>query len=75
VTGSPPPRLLGVHQVAAYLGLPHWTLRELAWRGELLEVCLGRRLLFDRKALDTLSFADSPLGFPLPVGRSSTEKW
>lgn len=49
-----PSRLLGVHDAAAYLGLSHWTVREMAWKGEVPEVRLGRRLLFDIKDLDNL---------------------
>ena len=54
--GSPPvrPRLLGVREAAAYLSLSHWTVREMAWRGEVPEVRLGRRLLFDLRDLDAL---------------------
>ena len=48
------PRLLGIRDAAAYLGLSHWTLRDLVWRGDLAEVRIGRRLLFDQKDLDAL---------------------
>ena len=48
------PRLLSVRQAAAYLGISHWTVRELVWKGELPEVRLGRRLLLDLRDLDRL---------------------
>lgn len=48
------PRLLDVKQAGAYLGVSPWTVRELAWRGELPEVRIGRRLLFDIRDLDGL---------------------
>lgn len=46
------PRLLSVREAACYVGISHWTLRQKAWEGELPEVRLGRRLLFDLRDLD-----------------------
>ncbi len=45
---------MDVHAAADYLGVSHWTVRDFAWRGELPEVRLGRRLLFDMRDLDAL---------------------
>jgi excisionase family DNA binding protein len=54
------PRLLGIDQAAAYLGLSTWTLRDMVTGGELRPVRLlaagreVRRLLFDRVDLDRM---------------------
>jgi excisionase family DNA binding protein len=49
------PRLLSVPEAARYLGgISVWTVRALAWRGEIPEVRIGRRLLFDVQDLDSL---------------------
>jgi hypothetical protein len=55
-----PPRLLGIEDAAAYLGLSTWTLRDMVTGKELAPVQLVaagrpvRRLLFDRADLDHL---------------------
>ena len=46
------PRLLSQHEAAAYLGISYWTLRDLTFRGEVLHVKIGRRILVDRLDLD-----------------------
>ncbi len=46
-------RLLSVKDAAAYLGISQWTMRGLGWNGEIPEVKIGRRRLFDRRDLDT----------------------
>ena len=47
------PRLLGVKEAAEYLGgISVWTVRTLGWNGEIPEVKIGRRTLFDREDLD-----------------------
>ncbi len=55
------PRLLDVHGLAAYLGLPEATVYDLAARGVLLRVRIPlpngeemRKLLFDREDVDRL---------------------
>ncbi len=45
-------RLLIVKEAAAYLGISQWTMRGLGWNGEIPEVKIGRRVLFDRRDLD-----------------------
>ncbi len=45
-------RLLSVKEAAAYLGISPWTMRGLGWNGEIPEVKIGRRRLFDRRDLD-----------------------
>ncbi len=45
-------RLLSVKDAAAYLGISQWTMRGLGWNGEIPEVKIGRRRLFDRRDLD-----------------------
>ncbi len=45
-------RLLGVKESATYLGVSVWTIRDLGWNGEISEVKIGRRKLFDREDLD-----------------------
>ena len=55
--GSPGirPRLLSLPEAARYLGgISVWTVRAMAWRGEIPEVRIGRRLLFDVQDLDSL---------------------
>ena len=48
------PRLLTAREAGAYLGFKsHWPVRELAWRGELPVVRIGkRRVMFDIRDLD-----------------------
>ncbi len=45
-------RLLSVKDAAAYLGISQWTMRGLGWNGEIPQVKIGRRVLFDRRDLD-----------------------
>ena len=45
-------RLLSVKEAAVYLGLSPWTIRSLGWNGEIPEVKIGRRVLYDRQDLD-----------------------
>ncbi len=46
-------RLLSVTEAALYLGgISVWTVRTLGWNGEIPEVKIGRRTLFDREDLD-----------------------
>ncbi len=45
-------RLLSVPEAASYLGVSVWTIRGLGWNGEIPEVKIGRRKLFDREDLD-----------------------
>jgi hypothetical protein len=55
------PRLLGVRQAAAYLGLSPWTVRDLESGGTLARVRLPvRKLLFGRVELDRLIANASP---------------
>jgi len=44
-------RLLSVKEAAKYLGISVWTVRSLGWRGEIPEVKIGRRTLFDLEDL------------------------
>lgn len=48
------PRLLTAKQAGLYLGFKTaWPVRELAWKGELSVVRIGkRRIAFDRQELD-----------------------
>jgi excisionase family DNA binding protein len=53
--------LLGVHEAAAYLGVSHWTLRDMVRAGSITPVRLPvaggrdlRRILLDRRDLDDL---------------------
>ena len=48
------PRLLTAKQAGLYLGFQTaWPVRELAWKGELSVVRIGkRRIAFDRQELD-----------------------
>ncbi len=45
-------RLLSVEDASAYLGISRWTMRGLGWNGEIPQVKIGRRVLFDREDLD-----------------------
>ena len=45
-------RLLSVEDASAYLGISRWTMRGLGWNGEIPQVKIGRRVLFDRRDLD-----------------------
>lgn len=47
-------RLVNVKQAGSYLGVSPWTIREMVWRGEIPEIRIGRRLLFDLRDLDRL---------------------
>ena len=54
---KPPPltrRLYDIQAVAAYLGIPPHTVREMIWRGDLPYVRLGRRQYLDIKDVDAL---------------------
>lgn len=54
----PVPRLFGSDMTAAYLGISQRMLDHLRLRGDFPEpIRIGRRILWDRKALD--AFADS----------------
>jgi len=46
------PRMLVVKDAATYLGVGPWAMRKLHWDGVLRGIFIGRRLLFDRLALD-----------------------
>jgi excisionase family DNA binding protein len=56
ITPIPPPaivpRLLTVPQAAQYLGVGPWAIRTLHWEGTVRGIKIGRRLLFDKAALD-----------------------
>ncbi len=45
-------RLYTVKEAASYLRLSPWTVRGLGWNGEIPEVKIGRRRLFNREDLD-----------------------
>ncbi len=45
-------RLLSVLEAASYLGVSVWTIRGLGWDGEIPQVKIGRRVLYDRVDLD-----------------------
>lgn len=47
------PRLLTVPQAAQYLGVGPWAIRTLHWEGTVRGIRIGRRLLFDKAALDS----------------------
>ena len=47
-------RLYDIQAVAAYLGIPPHTVREMIWRGDLPYVRLGRRQYLDIKDVDAL---------------------
>ncbi len=50
---SPVRRLLNVKHAAEYLGgISLWTMRGLGWSGQVPEVRVGRRVLYDRQDLD-----------------------
>ena len=46
-------RLYDIQAVAAYLGIPPHTVREMIWRGDLPYVRLGRRQYLDIKDVDS----------------------
>ena len=46
------PRLTPAKRAAAYLGVPYTSLRQIAFRGELPIVKLGRSWYFETRALD-----------------------
>jgi len=46
------PRLLSQKEAAAYLGISYWTVRDLCFRGDILFVRIGKRILIDLKDLD-----------------------
>lgn len=45
-------RLLTIPDAALYLGVSHWTLRDLIWDGKLPYLKLGRRHMLDKHDLD-----------------------
>ncbi len=45
-------RCFTVKEAASYLRLSTWSIRGLGWRGEIPEVKIGRRVLYDREDLD-----------------------
>lgn len=49
-----PSRLLSAKRGAEYVGIPYTTLRELAFRGEIAVVKLGKSWWFTRADLDRL---------------------
>ncbi len=52
-TESTARRLLNVKEAAEYLGgISVWTVRSLGWSGEICQVRIGRRVLYDRQDLD-----------------------
>jgi len=53
--GKPEPirRLLSQQEAAVYLGISYWTLRELNFRGDIPYLRIGRRILVDRRDVDT----------------------
>ncbi len=52
-TESTARRLLNVKEAAEYLGgISVWTVRSLGWSGEIPEVKIGRRVLYDRQDLN-----------------------
>lgn len=58
VSTPPVPRLLGSDMAAAYLGISERMLDHVRLRSDFPQpIRLGRRILWDRKALD--AFADS----------------
>lgn len=54
-TSCPPlsPRLLRVSEAAAYSGATCWFIRERIWDGDIPHVRFGKRLLVDKKDLDS----------------------
>jgi excisionase family DNA binding protein len=49
-----PPRLLGLDDAAAYLGVKRGVVRDLIDTRKLPRIALCRRVLIDRRDLDTL---------------------
>lgn len=49
---APTSRLVGSKQAAADLGIPYSSLRDLAHKGELQPVRVGRLLYFERRDLE-----------------------
>ena len=47
-------RLYDIQAIAAYLGIPAYTVREMIWRGDLPCVKIGRRQYLDLKDVDAL---------------------
>jgi excisionase family DNA binding protein len=47
-------RLMSLRQASSYLGISYWSVRSLIDRGDLPAVRFGRRLLIDKKDLDSL---------------------
>ncbi len=45
-------RLYSVKEAASYLRLSPWTVRSLGWNGEIPQVKIGRRVLYDREDLN-----------------------
>ena len=45
-------RLLSVADVACYLGLSAWTIRQMIHTGQLPHIRVGRRILLDRRDVD-----------------------
>jgi excisionase family DNA binding protein len=41
-----------VKEASSYLGISVWTMRALGWNGEIPEVKIGRRVLYDKQDLD-----------------------
>ena len=56
-TASPPRQYLSVPEGARFMGISPWTLRELARKGEVRRIKIGRRVLFDRR--DLIEFLES----------------
>lgn len=50
-------RYLSVPEGARFMGISAWTLRELARKGEIKRIKIGRRVLFDRR--DLIDFLES----------------
>ncbi len=48
----PPRRLYDLEGIAAYLGIPVYTVREMIWRGDLPYVRIGRRQYLDIRDVD-----------------------
>ena len=45
-------RLFNVKDAGVYLGISHWTIRELLNRGEIPYCRIGRKILLDLRDLD-----------------------
>ena len=54
------PRLLTLKAAAAYLSCSLWAMREFQWGQTIPHIRIGRRVLFDRRDLD--SFVESRKG-------------